>query len=301
MAATRPGTSQIGEQIMFCVKLGSVVAAAALLAGCATTPGGQRLAERDPLEKFNRAVWDANMAVDKVAIKPASKVYTTVTPKAGQRGIHNIFENLGEPLSFINALLQGKVGKAFHTLGRFAINTTIGVGGLADHATALGLEEQSEDFGQTLAVWGVNAGPYLVLPLLGPSTLRDGVGTGVEFVGDPSRIAIRKYSGLTWTQRLGITALEIVDLRAELTAVGGDAFLRTSLDPYTTARTAYLQRRQAQILDQLGGENNVNPADFDISPESGAAAPAGIDPRDFETTPDDPAVPETKAMTQNPS
>src|SRR3546814_7169693 len=117
--------------------------AATSLAGCATTPGGQRLAERDPLEPFNRGVWDFNQAVDKVALKPASVVYRNVAPTAARRGVRNMLNNADEPLSFINALLQVKIGRAFHTLGRFVINTTIGVGGLADRSEEHTSELQS--------------------------------------------------------------------------------------------------------------------------------------------------------------
>ncbi len=263
--------------------------AAMLLAGCATT-GGQRLAEKDPLEPFNRGVWAFNLNLDRFALKPAAKAYNAVTPTAARRGVHNVFDNAAEPLSFINALLQGKVGRAFHTLGRFVVNTTIGVGGLADHATDMGLQEKPEDFGQTLAVWGVNAGPYLMLPLLGPSTLRDGVGRGVEFVGDPFRIVVRNYSGLSSTERLGITGLQVIDLRAQLMAMGADNVLETSLDSYATTRAAYLQHRQALILDQdegaSSGNGGVNPADFDMDDGAGSAPSPGVDPKDFEIAPD---------------
>lgn len=265
----------------------SMLLAATLLAGCATT-GGQRLAEKDPLENFNRGVWGFNMALDKAAVKPITKTYKAVTPTAARRGIRNVFNNADEPLSFFNALLQGKVGRAFHTLGRFVINTTIGVGGLADHATGMGLEEKPEDFGQTLAVWGVNAGPYLVLPLLGPFTLRDSVGFGVDFLADPVRIAEKEYSGLTRTQRLGVTGLEVIDLRAELIEIGADKVLETSLDPYATARAAYLQQRQSLILNQDGGASSESPqpdaADFDIGTDENTAPmssePENIIPHD---------------------
>lgn len=270
----------------------TVLAAAAVLAGCATTPGGQRLAEQDPLEGFNRGVWGFNRTVDKVALKPAAVVYKTATPTAARRGVRNVLNNADEPLSFINALLQGKVGRAFHTLGRFVVNTTIGVGGLADHASSMGLKEKPEDFGQTLAVWGVNAGPYVMLPFFGPSTLRDSVGLGTEFFADPVRIAVKEYSGLSRTERLGITGLEAIDLRAELIELGADNFLKSSLDPYATARAAYLQRRQSLILDQdEGAETNgesVDPADFDMGT---AADPAPSAPSPTDEQPATAPVP----------
>lgn len=289
------------------VALGMTAVVALLLAGCATTPGGDRLAEKDPLEGFNRGVWAFNRTADKVVLKPAATVYKTAAPTAARRGVRNVFNNADEPLSFINAMLQGKVGRAFHTLGRFVINTTIGVGGLADHASKMGLEEKPEDFGQTLATWGVNAGPYLMLPLLGPTTLRDGVGLGVEFVGDPVRIGVRK-SGLSNEVRLGLTGLEIIDLRAELMEIGADKVLDTSLDPYATVRSAYLQRRRALIADQDGGASSgsdgLNPDDFNIDGAGDAPAPAaapGVDPRDFETAPETGAAPPSPAAPADPS
>lgn len=272
-----------------------------VVSGCATTPGGQRLAERDPLENFNRSVWDFNMAADRYALKPAASVYTTVTPTAARRGVRNVLNNADEPISFFNALLQGKVGKALHTLGRFVVNTTIGVGGLADHATSMGLEERPEDFGQTLAVWGVNAGPYIVLPLFGPSTLRDLVGFGTEQFADPSRIALRKYSGLSRTERYGITALEAVNLRVTIMGAGADTMLNTSLDPYATARTAFLQLRHSQILD-LDDSSSIKDHipdinDFDIetdeSESASAPLPPGVSADDFEIINEPPITAET--------
>lgn len=224
--------------------------ALSLLAGCATTPGTDRLAERDPLEGLNRGVWKVNRGVDTVVVKPVSTVYRTVTPRPARRGLSRVLANLSEPFSFINNLLQGKPERAAGNLGRFVVNTTIGVGGLADHATGMGIKPANEDFGQTLAAWGVNGGPYLVLPVLGPSTLRDGVGSGVAQLADPYRVCLRECGLLSGGERLGVTAFEVVSVRSDLTETGGDAYLKTSLDPYAAARSAYLQRRRAQILDQ---------------------------------------------------
>lgn len=224
--------------------------AVALLAGCATTPGEDRLAEQDPLEGFNRSVWAVNRGVDQVVLKPVSTVYRTVTPRPARRGLSRLIANLSEPFSFINSMLQGKPDRAFNSLGRFVVNSTIGVGGLADHATGMGLKPTPEDFGQTLAAWGVNGGPYLVLPLLGPSTLRDGVGSGVAQLADPYRVCLRECGIASGSERLAATGVELVSTRSDLTEAGADTFLDTSLDPYAAARSAYLQRRRAQILDQ---------------------------------------------------
>ena len=245
-----------------------------MLAGCATTPGEERLAERDPLEGFNRGVWGVNQAVDKVAIKPVTVVYRTVTPRPARRGLSRILANLSEPFSMVNNILQGKPDRAVRNLERFVVNTTIGVGGLADHATGFGIAPADEDFGQTLARWGVNGGPYLVLPLLGPSTLRDGVGSGVAQVADPYRVGMRNV-GLSGTEQLGVTAGEIISTRSDLMDSGADAFLDTSLDPYAAAKSAYLQRRHAQVRDQ---ENDPDAAE----PDSGMTADG------TETTADSP-------------
>ncbi|WP_156678527.1 MlaA family lipoprotein [Sphingomonas profundi] len=235
------------------------LATLALLAGCATTPGTDRLAERDPLQGLNRAVWGFNQGVDKVVLKPASTVYRTVTPRPARRGLSRLLDNLSEPWSFINNMLQGKPDRAFTNLGRFVVNTTIGVGGLADHATGMGLKPAPEDFGQTLARWGVNGGPYLVLPILGPSTLRDGIGSAVAQFGDPYRLCLRKC-GLTNTQQIAAQATEIISIRADLTESGADGLLDSSLDSYATAKSAFLQRRRAAILDQDGDAAAIPPA-----------------------------------------
>jgi phospholipid-binding lipoprotein MlaA len=262
--------------------------ALALLSGCATTPGTDRLAERDPLEGFNRGVWGLNRGVDTVVLKPVSTVYRTVTPKPARRGLTRILANLAEPFSAINNLLQGKPDRAMNNLGRFVVNSTIGVGGLADHATDMGIKPTPEDFGQTLASWGVNGGPYLVLPILGPSTLRDGVGSGVAQFADPYRICLRECGIASSNAQLAATGAEVIVTRADLTEAGADAFLDSSLDPYATARSAYLQRRRAQILDQeenadgAGGEQDVT---LDPAAADGGATPVP----DASETPPAPA------------
>lgn len=238
---------------------------ALLLAGCATTRNAAEKTEGDPLEGFNRAVWGFNQGVDKVVMKPASTVYRTVTPPPVRRGILHIFDNLTEPWSFVNNLLQGKPGRAMNNLGRFVINTTIGVGGLADHATDLGLKRTPEDFGQTLASWGVKDSAYLVLPLLGPSTVRDGIGTGVATFADPVNVCLRECTNLSPVERWAPRAVQLLAVRADLTDSGADTLLQTSLDPYATARSAYFQRRAAEIADQDGGATGATDADVDAA------------------------------------
>jgi len=248
-------------------RLLAAVAGTLLLAGCATAPGGYVLAQQDPLEKFNRGVWAVNQAADKVAIKPVTQVYRAIAPRPVRQGVSNAFANLGEPWSFANNVLQGKPKRAGRNLARFVVNSTIGVAGLWDPASKMGLRAAPEDFGQTLAVWGVNGGPYLVLPLLGPSTLRDGIGSGVAAYADPVKVAINHADINVWYKR-GYLAGYIINTRSDLIESGGDAFLQSSLDPYAAAHSAYLQLRESAIRDQ---------DDDDGSPPAanGIPAPAG--------------------------
>jgi phospholipid-binding lipoprotein MlaA len=254
-----------------------------MVAGCATVPGQDRLAERDPLEGFNRAMWGVNRGADKVIIKPVTTVYRTVTPRPARQGVSNFFSNLTEPWSLINNLLQGKPNRAADNLGRFLINSTIGIAGLFDHASKMGVNPAPEDLGQTLAVWGVNGGPYLVLPLLGPSTLRDGVGSGVAGFADPANIAVNQSGANVWVKR-GYWAGRVINIRSDLIDSGGDAFLKSSLDPYAAARSAYLQSRRAQIMDQEDGMDAGPPDDMQPAAE-GVLTPVG----EAGTTPPDPA------------
>ena len=259
--------------------------AGALLLGACATPGRYELAQRDPLEKVNRGVWAVNQGADKVLIKPVTTVYRAVAPKPVRQGVSNVFANLTEPWSFVNNVLQGKGDRAGRNFARFLINSTIGIAGLWDPASKLGARPAPEDFGQTLAVWGVNGGPYLVLPLLGPSTLRDGVGSGVAAYADPVKYTINHASIDVWYKR-GYLAAYIIDSRSQLIESGGDAFLESSLDPYAAARSAYLQIRTAQIANQddqggaTPGANGVpTPAgDAATMPSTGAPLPGDDEP-----------------------
>ena len=259
------------------------LAGALVLSACAT-PGQYELAQRDPLEKVNRGVWAVNQGADKVLIKPVTQVYRTVAPRPVRQGVSNVFANLTEPWSFVNNVLQGKGDRAGRNLARFLINSTIGIAGLWDPASKLGARPAPEDLGQTLAVWGVNGGPYLVLPLLGPSTLRDGIGSGVAAFADPVKYAINHADINVWYKR-GYLAAYIIDARSDLMESGGDAFLESSLDPYAAARSAYLQLRTAQIAnqdDQSGGAPGANgvpaPAGNGAAPSTAAPLPGDDQP-----------------------
>lgn len=230
-----------------------MAAAASLLTACAST-GSSDPEINDPYEKTNRAIWGFNRTVDKAVTRPVSSAYRTVIPKAPRQGISNIYRNLTEPLSFVNNILQGDIGAAGTTLSRFVINSTIGLGGLLKASDKIGIEYQKEDFGQTLAVWGINEGPYLVLPFLGPSNGRDAVGTIGDFFGEPVNIGIAELDekGLL----LAKLTLEVIDSRARLHSTIESLYEEN--DPYAFARAAYRQQRDFQIRN---GERDTSEED----------------------------------------
>jgi phospholipid-binding lipoprotein MlaA len=205
---------------------------------------------RDPWEGFNRGVFAFNNTADEYLVQPVARGYRKITPAIVDQGIANFFNNIGEIKNMSNALLQGKPGAMLVDGGRFIVNTTVGVVGFFDVASSIGLKRESEDFGQTLAVWGVGPGPYLVLPFLGPSNLRDGAGQGVDSyvsitgVIDPERA------------RYGMSALDLLQVRASLLGTEG----LVSGDKYTFFKDAYLQRREflindGQLKDDFGEED----------------------------------------------
>ncbi|OYU14557.1 MAG: VacJ family lipoprotein [Alphaproteobacteria bacterium PA4] len=246
------------------------------LSAC-TTPraGGLERAEADPWEKSNRKIYAFNKKLDKYALKPAAQVYRTAVPTAARHGITNVYNTYNEPLNFINALLQGKIKQAFRSVDRFMINATLGVGGLADNATELGRPEEPEDWGQTFATWGIKSGPYLMLPLFGPSTLRDSFGLGFDFLVNPADFARNAAFNPTLLWQAGQVSVRIVNLRARIADQGGDAVLANSLDEYTLVKSAYLQRRKSDIWD---GNPPYVPEDDgtaeDAAPSADAPAPA---------------------------
>lgn len=242
------------------------------LGACATPhPGSNAQALADPWERTNRKIYTFNKGLDKYAALPVTKVYRFAVPTAARHGVSNAFSNIGEPLSFSNAVAQGKIKQAFRTLDRFLINSVLGVGGLADHATDLGRPEEPEDFGQTLAWWGVKSGPYVMLPLIGPSTIRDAAGFAVDVFADPfdyGRNAVVHFSLVDKTAKF---AGQVIDLRSRLIDSGAEGLLANSLDEYATVRSAYLQRRQSQIYDGNPPDTDDTPADAPLAP--GATPP----------------------------
>ena len=223
-----------------------LLALSLLLAGCAgARPGDAEQApvraESDPLEPLNRGLYAVNDAFDRVTLKPIARGYKAVVPEFARRGVTNFSRNLFTPRSAVNNFLQGKPGPGFSELGRFIINSTLGIGGLIDVATAQGMPEYDEDFGQTLAVWGLPEGPYVFIPLLGPNTLLDAVSIPVDILSDP----LIHYDNSSVRDK--IYGLRLIDLRMRL--LTADTLLEDSKDPYLTLRESYLQNRRFQVYD----------------------------------------------------
>mgnify|MGYP006071516591 CR=1 FL=1 len=214
-----------------------------MLTACSTVPSSSvmqvNLDPRDPFESVNRKVYSFNDMLDKTFLTPVVDGYEYVIPDGVERGVSNFFSNLSDVGNFLNHSFQLKPKKAAKDIGRLVINTTLGLGGLIDVASNLGIYQESEDFGQTLGYWGVNPGPYLVLPLLGPSTLRDMGATLIDTGSSP----INSYNPIA--HRFVIYALQVVDHRRQL----GDLESLISGDPYIFIREAYLQRREHLIKD----------------------------------------------------
>ena len=208
-----------------------------VLSGCASTPRNPD----DPLERYNRAMFSFNDGVDRALVRPAAQVYETVTPRFVRTGVGNFFGNIADVWIGLNNMLQGKVGDGMSDWMRFMVNSTFGIFGLFDVASEMGLPKNDEDFGQTLAVWGVGEGPYVVLPLLGPRTLRDAAALPVDMKGDP--VASLDH-GQT---RAAFAVLRVVHGRAKLLPL--DATLEDALDKYAFVRDSYLQRRRFLVHD----------------------------------------------------
>ncbi|MFC3283426.1 MlaA family lipoprotein [Litchfieldella rifensis] len=228
-----------------------------ILAGCASQQNVEPNPE-DPWEGFNRRVFAFNEAIDRVALKPLAQGYDAITPQPVQTGVGNFFSNLGEVRTVLNSLLQGKPNNAGVAAGRFVINTTIGIGGLWDVATGIEVTGREEDFGQTLGVWGVGEGPYLVLPLLGPSTVRDTTGLPLDMYTYP----------LTYVEddevRYALTALRMIDRRASF--LEQEELIRG--DRYSFIRDAYLQRRRFEVSDGELGEDPFASDEFDFDDDA---------------------------------
>ena len=228
------------------------LAASVALSGCAT--GGN---PKDPFEKFNRAMFSFNDAVDQAALKPAATAYKNVLPQFVQTGVNNFFGNLADVWTGANNLLQGKGQDGMSDLTRVALNSTFGILGLFDIASEAGLQKHSEDFGQTLGAWGVPSGPYLMLPLLGPSTVRDATVIPLDIKADPWA-----YKEPVNYRNIGI-AVRAVDQRATLLDAS-NLLEEAALDRYEFIRDGFLQRRESRIYD--GGSRPQKRSDKDDAP-----------------------------------
>ena len=239
------GADQAGR-----VRSTSAVVLALLLCccGCATTQSSSPTADdadtdNDPAEGVNRAIFKANLAADHAVMRPVAQAYADHVPEVVQTGIHNVVQNLKQPAVAVNDLLQGNVNQAWQSVQRLAVNTTVGAAGIVDVAAKWGLPPHKADFGQTLAVWGVGEGPFVELPLLGPSNPRDALGTAVDMALNPLTFvggAPATYAGVA------TGGANLVDARAQHLQ-DLDALERNSLDYYATLRSVSRQHREAEI------------------------------------------------------
>ena len=239
------------------IRAGIAVLMLVLLQGCASGPNAN---PNDPLEPFNRGVTKFNDAVDESVIKPVAKGYVYVTPDIVRKGVSNFFNNLSDAWSFVNNVLQLKGEAAGDSLARVITNTMLGLGGLIDFATPLNIERHREDFGQTLGYWGVPSGPYLVLPILGSSTLRDTVALPAD-IGYGNAVSYINNDAV----RYGLTGLRLIDTRASLLRAG-NLLEEAALDKYSFQRDVYLQARRSLVFDG------------DEPPEEGHTSPATVEP-----------------------
>jgi phospholipid-binding lipoprotein MlaA len=246
----KPSTSTTARRI------GVMLLAGATLSACATSGN-----PKDPYEGLNRAVFTFNDTLDKAALKPVATVYKKVLPSFVQTGVNNFFGNLSDVWSAVNNLLQGKGEAGMSDVTRVALNSTFGLLGVLDIASEAQITKHNEDFGQTLGYWGVKPGPYLMLPLLGSSTLRDTVALPVDIMGDPWY-----YKEPTNVRNIG-AAVRLIDKRATLLDAS-NLMEEASLDRYQFLRDSYLQRRESQVFD---GESRPREKD----PEFDEAAPEG--------------------------
>jgi phospholipid-binding lipoprotein MlaA len=232
-----------------CLATALLAAATLAMAACADTPTNpderaEFEAQNDPLEPMNREIFDFNMTLDRYVMKPVARFYIDTVPDDARQGLHNMLNNLGAPYTFANDLLEARFHPAADTLGRFMVNSTFGVAGFFDVAAENGGPQyHSSDFAQTLGVWGIPSGPYLMLPVFGPSSPRDAVGTGVEWVAEPTGRVIEIYSTAGSDARTG---LNMLDSRAQVLDAM-DEVQRNAIDFYASIRSLYRQQREAGI------------------------------------------------------
>lgn len=227
-----------------------------LISGCASTPSEYQ-DPRDPWESFNRGVYTFNDAVDKTFMVPAAKSWRFITPQVVRTGVTNFFNNIDDIPSALNNLLQFKLERTATSVGRVVVNSTVGLLGVIDVATNLGMAEAQEDFGQTLGYWGIPTGPYLVVPFFGPRNVRDTFGLVVDWYTDPVYWALLDSKDWAW----GLRIVRYVNLRENLLSAT-NILEQAALDPYEFQRDAYLQRRLYEVYDGNPPETEF----FDDSP-----------------------------------
>jgi phospholipid-binding lipoprotein MlaA len=215
----------------------------------------------DPFQAYNRVMYAFNDSIDRNALRPTAVAYVRVVPAPIRRGVSNFFRNFSSPRTIVNDLLQGKLKNGGGDTARFLVNSTVGLVGLFDPASRMGLERHEEDFGQTLGRWGVPAGPYLVLPVLGPSTLRDSIARV------PDEYTSTRHYIKNGTARVSLAAADVIDLRAGL--LDYDQVIRESFDPYAFVRNSWLQRRQYLVKD--GNVESESDRDVDLEDETAGA------------------------------
>jgi phospholipid-binding lipoprotein MlaA len=254
--------------------LGMVLALCA--SACVTLPPNSQRVPQDPWESWNRGVYKVNDKIDRAIAKPVARAYVHVVPRVVRTGISNFFDNLDTPTVMINDALQGKFGASANDLGRFLLNSTVGLGGLLDPATSAGLNKNNEDFGQTLGHWGVHPGPFVEIPFLGPSDLRDAPAKLVDTYTNPKQY-IRNTD-----VKYGLWGLSLLDTRARLLPL--DDTLQHVFDPYAFIRDAYLQRRAYLVSDgKVTEEPLVDPGADSDQPKT---QPPPSTPPDPGKTPD---------------
>lgn len=248
----------------------ALMAACALLASCASVPPDYTTQTKDPWEKFNRAVYAFNDKLDKNVARPVANTYTRAVPVPARNRFHDFISNLGEPVTIVNDVLQGKFKQTMQDTGRFLVNSTAGLFGFFDVAMHIGLPHHDEDLGQTLAHWGVPSGPYLVLPVLGPSTVRDAGGLYADLYADPPK------QDMLPRYRNAVTIMDGIDTRAGL--MQANSSIDSAYDPYVFVRDAYVQNRRYKIYDGNPPTDYPDYPDVPDDDESAPAAASGASP-----------------------
>lgn len=254
--------------------LGSAALAASTLSACASIGQLPPAQVSDPFESANRSVYAVNSVVNQAVFVPILVGYETLVLPPVRQSVSNALANLNEPTIFANNILQGRFSASLTTLTRFTVNSTLGAGGLFDIATLGGLPKQTGDFGQTLFVWGVNDSPYIMMPLLGPSTFRDAIGYGIDAAASPGGYAIYRVGGTVAASAVG--GFEALRRARDLQTVDD-----TAVDPYVRLRSIFYQTRRRDLLDAIGRKDDIfdplitdgglRPADMPIPPRRGAA------------------------------